>query len=115
MRGTSVGVQRPSRPACSRVGCRAVVGADLHALAAADAAGEEIGLVERAGRTEQALVAALAEAGVGAHQGNMRSARGEAGDGAAAAKIGRGDFLFLAEETELEAAVRAGSRRSSCT
>ncbi len=85
-----------------------VVGADFHAFAAADAAGEEIRLFERAGGTNEAFVTAFAEAGVGAHQGDNSHAGGKASDGAAAAKVGAGDFLFFPEEAELQAAMGAG-------
>jgi hypothetical protein len=71
MRGTSVGVHSPSRPASFERGMQRVVGADLHALAAANAAREKLRLVERARRTQQPFMAALAQAGVGAHQRNQ--------------------------------------------
>src|ERR1039458_4650272 len=64
------------------------VGADLHALAAADAAGEKILLIERAGRAQQAFMAAFAQARVGAHQRNDRQAGGEAGERPAPAQVG---------------------------
>ena len=83
------------------------VGADLHALAAADAAGEEIFLIERAGRAEKAFIAAFAEARVGTKERNHCRTGGEAGDGTAPAQVGRCDFLFIAEEAELEAVMRA--------
>ena len=91
------------------------VGADLHALAAADAARKKIGFVQRARRPQQPLVAALAQAGVGAHQRNNRRAGRKAGERPAPAQIRRGNFFLLAEETGI-AGRRAGNcPRSSCT
>ena len=83
------------------------VGANLHALAAADAAGEKIGLVERARRAQQPFVAALAQAGIGAHERNQRRAGSEPRQRSAPSQIRRGDFFLFAEEAELKAVVWA--------
>ena len=85
------------------------VGANLHALAAADAPGEEVGFVERAGRADEAFMTAFAQAGVGAHEGHDGHSGSKTGEGAPAAQIRRGDFFFIPKEAELQAVVRAGA------
>ena len=61
-----------------------IVGADFHALAATDAAGEEIRFVDGTGRSEQSVFAAFAKTGIGAHQGDSSGADGKASQGSAA-------------------------------
>ena len=95
------------QPGLLQRGMQRIVGANLHALAAADAAREKIRLVERARRAQQPFVAALAQAGVGAHQRNHGGAGSEAGQRPAAAQIRRGHFMLVAEEAEFQAVVRA--------
>jgi len=90
-------------------GVQGVVGADFHAFAATDAAGEEFRLLQGAGGTNEAFVTAFAEAGIGAHQGDNGRARSKACDSAAAAKVGPGDFVLFPEEAELQTSVGAGA------
>jgi hypothetical protein len=75
MRGTSVGVHSPSRPASSSVGCSALLGQTFMHSPQRMQRERNSRLVERARRTQQPFVAALAQAGVGAHQRHKRRAR----------------------------------------
>ena len=52
-------------------------------------------------------MAAFAQAGIGAHDGNQRRACRETGERSAPPQIRRGDLLLFAEEAELKAIVRA--------
>src|ERR1700739_510474 len=64
------GTPKSFEPGLGQSGLKRIVRANFHALAAADAARKEIRLIDGAGRTKQAVLAALAKPGVGAHQRN---------------------------------------------
>src|SRR5580704_8466967 len=88
-------------------GVQRVVGAHLHALAAANEAGEELVFVERAGRAQEPVVAAFAQPRVGAHQRNRGGSGGEAGQRSPSPQVRRSDLPFLAEEAKRKTVVRA--------
>ena len=56
-----------------------VIRTNLHALAAANAAGEEVLFIERSGRTQQAFMAFCGKPGSAARERNHGNARSQAG------------------------------------
>ena len=70
-----------------------IIWANFHALAAANAAGQEVLFVQRSGRTQQAFVAFCGKTGSAAHERNHCSARSQAGQDFPSLKVRTHCFL----------------------
>ena len=115
MRGTRVGVHRPSRPACVSVGCSALLGQTfMHSPQRMQRERKSDSSSAPGGRSSRSW-RSLPSVGIRPHEGNNARAGGQPGDRPAPAQVGRSHFLLLAKETEFEAVVAGSSPRNSCT
>ena len=110
MRGTSVGVHKPSRPASSSVGCSALLGQTfMHSPQRMQRERNSVSSSAPGGRSSRSL-RPLPRPVLARISGTSGGSGRQAGECPAPAEVRRSDFASrLAEEAELQAVVRAAA------